>query len=293
MLMAGTDVLATATEEGWALGAFSVYNLEMIQAVVGAAEERQVPILLQVGSSAFRHAGLEPLARAAVHAARTSSAQVGVHLDHSRSLDEIKRCIDLGYSSVMFDGSSLPFEENVRLTREAVELAQPLGVWVEGELGAIAGDEDRVAGAAATAMTDADEARRFTELTGVDVLAVAVGNIHGFPAPGQEMRLDLERLREISAACPVPLVLHGASGFAPDVLRQAATAGVVKFNVNTELRRAMFAALADHLDETTPSLDLAALLGYGRDAVRSVVGDIAEMLASAGTDPVAGEVAAR
>src|SRR5262249_57055369 len=119
-----------------------------------------------------------------------------------------------------------------------VAYAHARGVWVEAELGAISGDEDRSTGAAAGVMTDVDQAAAFAAATGVDVLAVAVGNIHGFPAPGVEIRLDLERLRAIAEACPVPLVLHGASGLPPEVLREAAAAGVVKFNVNTELRRA-------------------------------------------------------
>ncbi len=281
--MQGKETIAAAAAGGWALGAFSVYNLEMIQAVVGAAEEHDLPLLLQVGSSAFRFAGREPLARAAITAARASSAPVGVHLDHSRSLEEITACIDLGYSSVMFDGSQLPYEQNVALTAQAVEAGHRRGVWVEGELGAIAGDEDRVTGEAALAMTDPVQAREFARRTGVDLLAVAVGNIHGFPAPGQEVKLDLERLRRIAEACPVPLVLHGASGHEPEVLRTAAAAGVVKFNVNAELRRALFAAIHEAYEPALPALDIPALFGAARDAVRQAVGAIALNLAAGAT----------
>ena len=151
----------------------------------------------------------------------------------------IDACLALGYSSVMIDGSHLPFEENVAVTKRVVERAHDAGVWVEAELGALGGDEDASGEAEAGAMTDPEQAAEFAERTGVDALAVAVGNVHGYtPVP---VRLDLERLRAIDEVCPAPLVLHGASGLPEEDLLGAIAAGVVKVNVNAELRRAHLA----------------------------------------------------
>ena len=198
-------------------------------------------MLLSAGSSSFGAVGREPLAAAALAAARAASVPVGVHLDHCTKLEEIEACIALGYSSVMFDGSHQDFEDNVTLTRLVVEQAHAAGVWVEAELGALSGDEDASGDVEVGDMTDPAQAAAFVERTGVDALAVAIGNVHGFtPDP---VRLDLERLAEIAAATPVPLVLHGASGLPAEDLLGAVELGVVKVNVNAELRRAYIGAL--------------------------------------------------
>ncbi len=277
MLMKGTEELREATAAGRALAAFSVYNLETTQAVVAAAERTGLPVLIQAGSSAFSYAGREPLAHIALEAAEASSVPIGVHLDHCRDLDELEACLELGYSSVMFDGSKLPLEENIELTRAAAERAHAAGAWVEGELGGVPGEEDTSVSAMAAAMTDPTEAARFAAETGVDVLAVAVGNVHGLAAG--VTRIDLDRLAEVAEACPVPLVLHGASGVDRDVLRAAAAAGVVKFNVNTELRRAFFDALDRDLATCREGYALARLLGAARDDVTEVAAEIAALLA--------------
>jgi tagatose 1,6-diphosphate aldolase GatY/KbaY len=277
MLMRGTEELERAAAAGRALAAFSVYNLETTQAVVEAAERTGLPVLIQAGSSAFAHAGRAPLARIALEAAATAAVPIGVHLDHCRDLDEIDACLELGYSSVMFDGSGLPFEENVERTAAAAGRAHAAGAWVEGELGGGPGHEDTSEATAAAAMTDPAEAARFVRETGVDALAVAVGNVHGLAAG--VTRIDLDRLGEVARACPVPLVLHGASGVDRDVLRAAAAAGVVKFNVNTELRRAFFAALERDLPADREGYALARLLGAARDDVTEVAAEIAALLA--------------
>jgi tagatose 1,6-diphosphate aldolase GatY/KbaY len=282
MLLTGTDVLRRARLEGWAIAGFSVYNLETVQAVCAAAEMTGRPLLLQAGSSAFMHAGREPLATLAVQAARAATTPVGVHLDHCRDIDEISACIDAGYTSVMFDGSHLPMSENIRLTRQVVELAHAHGVWVEGELGAIPGDEDRSLDAIATEMTDPQQAAEFAAATGVDALAVAIGNVHGYSP--SNMTLDLERLGEIARLCSAPLVLHGASGVDDATLRRCAALGVVKFNVNTELRRAFFDAVEQALGQTVAGYDLASLMGAGRTAVRDTAAAIATMLGQTGHD---------
>jgi tagatose 1,6-diphosphate aldolase GatY/KbaY len=257
------DVLRSARDEGWAIAALSVYNLEQARAVCRAAEAEDTPILLQAGSSAFAYAGLEPLASVALACARESGAEVGVHLDHARDVDEIKRCLELGYTSVMFDGSDLPLEENIRLTTEVVREAHARGAWVEAELAGIAGDEDVSGDAVAGALTDPGVAARFVAETQVDALAVAIGNVHGIPST--PVVLDLDLLERIADRCDVPLVLHGASGLDDDQVLAAIGLGVAKINVNTELRRALREGLGEASRDRD---DLPSLLGPAAAAVQ-------------------------
>ena len=201
MLARGTEMLANALAAHSAAPAFATYNLEMVQAVTAAAEQTDRPVIMLAGSSHFHHAGRSALISMALQAAHTSTAPVGVHLDHSRDLAEIEECTKAGYSSVMADGSHLPFEDNIALTRAAVAIAHPAGVWVEAELGAVAGDEDVSTDATpAQTMTDPVEAAEFVERTGVDALAVAVGNVHGLTA--DRCRSTCERLTAIRSAVP-------------------------------------------------------------------------------------------
>jgi fructose-bisphosphate aldolase class II/tagatose 1,6-diphosphate aldolase GatY/KbaY len=264
---AGGDVLRAAHREGWALAAFSVYNLEQAHAVCEAAATEGAPILLQAGSSAFRYAGRGPLAALALAVAEASAAEVGVHLDHATELEEIRWCLARGYGSVMYDGSALPLEENVARTREVVALAHDAGAWVEAELAGFAGDEDSSSDdATAAAMTDPAVAERFVAATGVDALAVAIGNVHGIPR--RPVELDLARLAEIRARVDVPLVLHGASGLPDADVQRAIALGVAKINVNTELRRAFRDALSAR--EAPPAGDdIGSLLDPARAAVRA------------------------
>lgn len=279
MLLHGTEAMATAARGGTALPGFVAYNLETVQGIVAAAESAGRPVLLQAGSSAFRHASREALMALALDAAQRSRARIGVHLDHSRDLEEIAACVEAGYTSVMVDGSHLPFGENLALTRKAVALAHEAGVWVEAELGALAGDEDvsTDARAAGGSMTDPGQAAEFVASTGVDALAVAVGNVHGFTA--EPVRLDLDRLAAIRAVVPVPLVLHGASGLPEEQLLGALACGVAKVNVNAELRRAFLTAVATALPGALPGSDVVSTWAAGRDAVATAALRIIRQLA--------------
>jgi fructose-bisphosphate aldolase class II/tagatose 1,6-diphosphate aldolase GatY/KbaY len=252
MLARGTDLLAAEQAAGTAVAAFTVYTLESIRAVVDAAETCERPVLMSVGSSSYRVTGARELAAAALAAAERASVPVGVHLDHCTDEDEISRAVELGYSSVMYDGSALPFEQNLERTAAVVARAHAEGVWVEGELGALAGDEDASTDSAATQLTDPLQAADFAARTGVDALAVAVGTVHGFSAV--PMQVDIDRLTTIAASTSTPLVLHGASGLPDDNLTSAVRAGVVKVNVNAELRRAHRDALAQALTVTGDDL---------------------------------------
>ncbi|WP_328871443.1 class II fructose-bisphosphate aldolase [Streptomyces sp. NBC_00287] len=283
MLLTGPEALKSLTrayESNRALPGFVAYNLETVQAIVAAAEANpEHPVLIQAGSSPFKHAGRDPLMRLALDAAKASSVRVGVHLDHSRDLDEITACLEAGYTSVMIDGSHLPFRENIALTREAVRRAADYGAWVEAELGALPGDEDVSTNASATttAMTEPAQAAEFVAETDVDALAVAVGNVHGFTAT--PVRLDLDRLSEISSANPVPLVLHGASGLPEPQLKAALTRGVAKINVNAELRRAYLQAVQAELPKAIPGSDVVSIWSAGRDAVTEAASRIIRQLA--------------
>lgn len=265
----GTGTLTTAHELGWALGAFSTYTQEITQAICRAAQDAGQPVILQAGASAFSHAGMAELTAQAVVAADLATVPIGVHLDHSRDLAQIEFCLQAGYTSVMVDGSHLPFEENVEMTRTAVALGAAHGAWVEGELGSVPGDEDVSQTITAAELTDPARAEEFVARTGIDALAVAVGNVHGTasdPTP-----LNLDRLRAIRSVVPVPLVLHGASGLPEHELQAARALGVAKVNVNTELRVAFLAALAEALPEVTPGADVARALNRAREAVGVVV----------------------
>jgi ketose-bisphosphate aldolase len=260
--------LRQARADGRAVIGFSIYNLEQGIGVVRAAEVVGVPVIVQAGSSAFRYAGREPLAALAAALTRNARVPVGVHLDHATEIAEIDACLALGYSSVMFDGSALSLDENIRLTREVVARAHRVGAWVEAELAGIAGDEDESATADALETTDPDVAASFVAATGVDALAVAIGNVHGIAAT--PVTLDLPLLEQIADRVSVPLVLHGASGLAPTEVSAAIARGVAKLNVNTELRRALRDAVLDLAADPPAGDGIAGLLGPAIAATQAV-----------------------
>jgi ketose-bisphosphate aldolase len=274
MLARGSQILLDARRSGTAVPAFTTYTLESTRAICEAAERTGLPVILSAGSSSFRGSSRAMLAAAGVAAAREASDPVGVHLDHSTDLDEIRACLELGYTSVMFDGSHLPFDENVALTRTVVAEAHAAGAWVEAELGGVAGDEDASTGAQAGELTNPDEAAEFVARTGVDALAAAVGTVHGFTtAP---VRVDLDRVRAISTLTGIPFVLHGASGLSDAELAAAVAAGVAKVNINAELRRAYLAAL-----DGSGGDDIARLQGRIVAAVATVAAEKLVLLSTA------------
>jgi tagatose 1,6-diphosphate aldolase GatY/KbaY len=280
MLATGFDVIREAHRAGHAVAAITTYTLESIRAVVSAAERTGRPVILQAGSSSFGAVGRDTLAAACLAAAQRASVPVGVHLDHADDRAEITACIELGYSSVMVDGSGLPFEENVALTRAVAEEAHSRQVWVEGELGALPGNEDASSDVVArdtALMTDPAQAEEFVDRTGVDALAVAVGNVHGIS--DTPARLDLARLEAIAARVRVPLVLHGASGLPVEDLTAAVARGVAKVNVNAELRRAHIEAVT----AAVPSVgdDVRALQQRSIAAMSAVAGGVISLLAGA------------
>jgi len=261
------EVLGKAMPADYGVPSFNVHNLEFVRGVMRATEELRAPVILAIAPVSIEHAGLEELAALArVHALR-ASVPVVVHLDHGRDLDVVRRSIDLGLSSVMYDGSDLPMAENIKRTRAVVEMAHRAGVSVEGEIGHVPMHAD-VASGAVTAeqlrqyFTRPEEARRFVEETGVDALAGAVGTVHRMPL--QSARIDRGRLREIHEAVSVPLVFHGCTGMVDEEYRAAYGSGVKKFNIGTRLVKAFEQGLQA---EQAAGKGLLACLKAGASAV--------------------------
>jgi tagatose 1,6-diphosphate aldolase GatY/KbaY len=259
------EVLGRAQAAGRAVGAFTCYDLLGFEAVVRAAESRGAPVIVLVSPASFGAEGGERLVRAFGAAARGSSSDVLVQLDHVRDARLIERAADCGVDAVMADGSKLPYGENLAFTRTVVDSVRPRGVGVEAELGRVEGHEDEAGETLSGEATDPGEAGRFVEESGVDCLAVGVGNVHGHYSGTPQ--LDWRRLQDVRDLSPVPLSLHGASGLPEGDLRRAVSLGVAKFNVNTELRAAYFRHLGEDLETRTATLNLK---GLGDGVVRAV-----------------------
>jgi tagatose 1,6-diphosphate aldolase GatY/KbaY len=268
MIQSTSDLLKAAQDGGYAIGAFNVYNLEGVLAVVAAAESEGSPAILQIHPASLRHGG-KALIAMCLTAAQESSVPMSVHLDHSASSNDIKDALDMGMTSIMADGSELDYEGNMDFTRDMANLVREQGGSIEAELGRLAGTEDDFTVPENLAkLTDPDQAADFVSRTGIDALAVCIRNAHG--RYRVEPRLDFERLAAIRSAVDVPLVLHGASGLPESAVRRSIELGVCKFNVNTEVREAYNQSLKADLTSAKPP-DLAALMQNAVDAMKAVV----------------------
>jgi len=268
------NLLADASERSVAVGAFNVILVETAEALVGAAESIGQPIVLQVSENCVRyHGGLPPIANAALAIARSSSVPVSLHLDHAEDRTLISYAIALGFDSVMFDGSHLDYDENVAATAAVVREAHDSGVAVEAELGEVGG-KDGVH--APGVRTDPAEARRFVESTGVDSLAVAVGSSHQMTSRTSE--LDLKLIAELRRAVDAPLVLHGSSGVADDMIRAAVEAGIRKVNISTHLNRHFTDAVRSVLGSSTEIVDPRKYVHAGREAMSTETARILSFL---------------
>lgn len=277
MLFPTSALLRHAQAEGYAIGAFNVYNLEGVRAVVATAQTADSPVMLQVHPAALTFGGA-PLIALCQAAAQAASVPVAVHLDHSSDAEAIEQALAAGVSSIMADGSHLDYEANVAFTCAMAERAHAMGAAVEAELGRLSGTEDGLTVAEYEAkLTDPQQASAFLAATGADMLAVCIGNVHGHYRSSPQ--LDFERLAAIGRAVEVPLVLHGASGLPSEQVRRAIEMGICKLNVNTEVREAYVAALRQALDAPKPP-DLVALMQQAVAAMQAVV---AEKLAQFGS----------
>ncbi|MCM2423630.1 class II fructose-bisphosphate aldolase [Streptomyces sp. RKAG293] len=257
------------------LGAFNVVQLEHAEAIVAGAEAAGLPVILQISENTARyHGALEPIALASLAIARAASVPVAVHLDHAESAVLVREAVELGFTSVMFDGAKLPYAENVAATREITAHCHSRKVWVEAELGEVGGKD----GAHAPGVrTDPDEAREFVAATGVDALAVAVGSSHAMHT--RDAVLDFELITRLRDAVSVPLVLHGSSGVGDADLIRAVAAGMTKVNISTHLNKTFTRAVRTYLDADPGVSDTRKYLGPARDAVAVEVARLLRVLA--------------
>ena len=295
-LVTTKEMFKKAYEGGYAIGAFNVNNMEIVQGITRAAKKLNAPVILQCSAGARKYASHGYLVAMVKAAAEETGLPIALHLDHGPNFETCKDCIDGGFTSVMIDGSSLPFEENIAVTKKVVEYAHAHGVVVEGELGTLAGVEDDVQVDADDAFyTSPEEAYEFVKATGVDSLAIAIGTSHGAYKfkPGQNPELRFDILNEVSEKLPgFPIVLHGASsvnqdhikiinefggqmpdaiGIPEDMLRKASSLAVCKINVDSDIRIAMTAALRKHLSENPTQFDPRQYLTPARDLIQEVV----------------------
>ena len=255
-------LLKDAQEKNYAVGSFSVANLEMIQGVVKAAEETKSPIILQIAEVRLNHSPLKIIGPAMLAAAKNASVPVAVHLDHGTTLECIGEALRLGFTSVMFDGSHLSFEENIEKSKEVVSMAKPYGAAVEAEIGCVGGSED---GSVDIAMrcTSPDQAEIFAERTGVDALAIAIGNAHGFYKEAPQLRFDI--LESVRDRVSIPLVLHGGTGISEEDFIRCHQGGIKKINIAT----ATFAAAERKVKE---GYEKGEINGYYDMHVRQIQG---------------------
>lgn len=295
-LVTSTEMFKKAYDGGYAIGAFNVNNMEIIQGITEAAKEENAPLILQVSSGARKYANHTYLMKLIEAAVIETDLPICVHLDHGDTFELCKSCIDGGFTSVMIDGSHLPFDEDIALTKRVVEYAHDRGVVVEGELGRLAGIEDAVDVSDKDASyTDPDQVQEFVNRTGVDSLAIAIGTSHGAYKfkPGTTPRLRFDILEEVSRRLPgFPIVLHGASSVVPEfveminkyggnmpdaigvpepMLRQAASMAVCKINIDSDLRLAMTGTIRKYFAENPSHFDPRQYLKPARAAIKEMV----------------------
>lgn len=293
-LVTTKEMFSKALKSDYAIGAFNVNNMEIIQGIVEAAKIEQTSLILQVSAGARKYAKPAYLLKLVEAAILDTGLDIALHLDHGEDFEICKKCVDDGFTSVMIDGSKHPFEENIRLTKEVVDYAHSKGAVVEAELGKLAGIEDNIkVDARSASFTVPEEAAEFVEKTGVDSLAVAIGTSHGAYKFKGDPYLDFERLEKIHALIPdTPLVLHGASTVLPefvkkcneyggeipgaqgvpeDMIKEATKHGICKVNIDTDLRLAMTAEVRKYLIENPADFDPRKYLGPARDAIQAMV----------------------
>ncbi len=291
-----TEMFKKAYAGGYAIGAFNVNNMEIVQGITEAAMQQKAPLILQVSAGARKYAKHTYLMKLVEAAVADTGLDIALHLDHGDSFEICKDCIDGGFTSVMIDGSKHSFEDNIKLTRQVVTYAHANGITVEGELGRLAGVEDDVnVSAEDSSYTDPAQVEEFVTKTGVDSLAIAIGTSHGAYKfkPGQKPQLRFDILKEVERRLPgFPIVLHGASsvmqeyvelvnryggqmpgaiGIPEEMLREAAKMAVCKINIDSDIRLAMTAAIRKHIAEHPDHFDPRQYLTPARDAVREVI----------------------
>ena len=281
-LVTSKAMLEAALEGHFAVGAFNANNMEQIQGIVDAANEEKSPVILQVSQGAIDYAGLGFATAMVKVAAEEASVPVALHLDHGASFEQNVICLRAGFTSLMFDGSKLPYEENVAITAKIVEMASVVGIPVEAELGKVLQSRDKVTEEQVrAAMTDPDQAADFVARTGISSLAVAIGSVHAMEAA--EAELDIDRLKAIRAKVNIPLVLHGSSGVKESSEVEAIQYGICKINVATMLNQAFIKGILDGYAANPKNIDPRKWLALSRDGVKEVVRSKMRLFGSSGT----------
>lgn len=263
-------MIENAQKKGYAIPAFNVHNMETIQAVAEAAFEENAPVMIQTTPGTLKHAGISYIAANVKVAAQLYDIPIALHVDHCEAFSTILECIRAGYTSVMIDGSKLPYDENVALVKRVVEISHSLGIAVEAELGKIVGAEDDLfTNEREASFTIPSEAEDFVSKTGIDTLAVAIGTAHGVYKG--EPKLDFERLSNIREVVKIPLVMHGASGVPDKSVREAIKRGICKINIATELKIPMALAIQEVFSKNPNENDPRKYMGKAKEAVKKVV----------------------
>lgn len=263
-------LLEEAQKGRYAVGAFNCNNMEIVQAIVAAAEAEHSPLIIQASQGAIKYAGIEYITGLTKIAAEKARVPVALHLDHGTSFAQVMECVRNGFSSVMIDGSKHPLEENIALVNKVSEAVRPLGISVEAELGKIGGTEDDITVSEREAFfTDPGEAEYFSRSTQVDALAIAIGTAHG--RYKGTPRLDFDRLKEIRKRVSTPLVLHGSSGVPDEAVAEAVGLGICKVNIDTNIREAFVLAARQVLDGNPREIDPRKMLGPAREAATEII----------------------
>lgn len=275
------ELVLKAQKERYAVGAFNCNNMEIVQAIVAAAEAENAPVIIQASQGAIKYAGIEYIAGLTRIAASTVSVPIALHLDHGTSYEQCLSCIENGFSSVMIDGSKHSLEDNIALTNKVIAAARPRNVSVEAELGKIGGTEDDISVSEKEALfTDPAEAERFCQETGIDALAIAIGTAHG-QYKGVP-KLDFARLKDIAGRVSTPIVLHGSSGVPEDAIREAIALGVAKINIDTNIREAFMAAAKKVITDNPKEIDPRKMLTPAREAAIEVIREKIRIFGSSG-----------
>lgn len=270
LFVTNAQLLQQAKKEGYAIGAFNANNMEIVQAIIETAEEERAPVILQASQGAIQYAGVDYIAAIVRVAAEKATVPVALHLDHGTSFEQNVECIRAGFSSVMFDGSKLPLQENIAITKRVCEVAHIVGVSVEGELGQIPKSGENITREQLEKMmANPAEAEEFVKKTGVDALAIAVGNVHGMKT--QEAQIDIARIEKIRKLTDIPLVLHGASGIPDESVKKAIKAGICKINIDTELRKAFVRGINTVIKENPNEIDPRKILGKAKAEMKEAV----------------------
>lgn len=279
-LVTSKQLMLDAQKGGYAIGAFNVENMEMVQAVIAAAEEQNSPVILQTTPGTVKYAGLSMYYANVEALARTAKVPVVIHLDHGNSFELAMQAYRAGYTSIMIDGSKLPFEENIALSRSVADACHPGGIPVEAELGKVGGKEDDLQNADDSPYTDPKEAAEFVERTGVDTLAIAVGTAHGVYK--KTPKLDVERITAVRELVSIPLVLHGTSGVPDEQVRECVRRGMCKVNYATDLRIAFTRGVKQYMAENPDAFDPKKYSAAGREEVKKYVMQKMEVVGSVG-----------